>query len=454
MRLFISITSKFKPILNSEKSVTVQTLYRCSSVQSRSQVTEEETVFCGHSNDLKIPQPELELEYLCNTANRDEIKYNIDNRKGIGDIDKLLELHNKVKSLNASNPEYETVHNEFLTEAVKIPNKSHLDVVAYGEKPKVVKVIGERPKYDYKPRLFDFLTKRFDLLRTDNITNFTGHRSYFFMGQLADLESALIKWSLKKLITRGFKVISVPNILNRNIIEACGMATRGERSQVYSLSEEHYGKDLCLSGTAEMSIAGYFMNKNIQENKLPMRIAAVSRCFRAETSRVSNERGIFRVHQFTKVEMFGLSLPEKSDELLEEFRSFEEEHFLSLGLHLQVLDMPLHELGAQAYRKYDIEAWLPGKDRWGEISSCSNCTDYQSRRLNIKCNGKHVHTVNGTACAVPRMVIAILETHQRKDGTINIPAPLQPFMKGQTLIDTRSNVPDMKLLRLQPRKKR
>lgn len=454
MRLFTGITSKFKPILNNEKSLTVQTLYRCSSVESRSQVTEEETIHCGHGNDLKIPPPELELEYLCNTDNRNEIKYNIENRKGTGNIDKLLELYNKIKSLNTSCPEYEAVHKEILTEAVKIPNKSHPDIIVYGEKPKVVKVLGECPKYDYKPRLFDFLTKRFHLVRNDNITNFTGHRSYFFMGQLADLESALIKWSLKKLITRGFKIISVPNILNRNIIEACGMATRGERSQVYNLSEEHYGKDLCLSGTAEMSIGGYFMNKNIQENELPMRIAAVSRCFRAETSRVSDERGIFRVHQFTKVEMFGLSHPEKSDELLEEFCSFEEEHFSSLGLHLQVLDMPLHELGAQAYRKYDIEAWLPGKDKWGEISSCSNCTDYQSRRLNIKCNGKHVHTVNGTACAVPRMVIAILETHQRKDGTISIPAPLQPFMKGQTLIDTRSNVPDMKLLRLQPWKAR
>lgn len=153
--------------------------------------------------------------------------------------------------------------------------------------------------------------------------------------------------------------------------------------------------------------------------------------------------------------MFGFSLPEKSDELLEEFCAFEEEQFSSLGLHLQVLDMPLHELGAQAYRKYDVEVWLPGKNTWGEISSCSNCTDYQSRRLNIKYNnGTHVHTVNGTACAVPRMVIALLETHQRKDGTISIPTPLQPFMKGQTLIDTKSNVPDMRLFRLTSKKSR
>lgn len=447
MKLLTSITSKFKHILNSEKSLTAQVLYRCSYVQSKSQVTEEEK-----KHDLKIPKPELDLDYLCNTDNKNEIKFNIDNRKGVGDIDKLLELHYKIKSLNADSPQYENIHEEFLAEANKIPNKSHPDVRKYGEKPKLIKVLGHCPTYDFKPKLFDFLTKRLHLVRNDNISNFTGHRSYFFMGQLADLESALIKWSLNKLIDRGFKVISVPNILNRNIIEACGMATRGVRSQVYSLSEEHYGKDLCLSGTSEMSIAGYFMNKTVQENELPLRIAAVSRCFRAETSRVADERGIYRVHQFTKVEMFGLSFPEESDKLLEEFCTFEEEHFSSLGLHLQVLDMPLHELGAQAYRKYDIEAWLPGKNMWGEISSCSNCTDYQSRRLNIKCNGKHVHTVNGTACAVPRMVIALLETHQHKNGTISIPTPLQPFMKGQTLIDTKSNVPDMTLLRLSTKK--
>lgn len=232
MKLLTSITSKFKPILNSEKSLPVQVLYRCSNVQSKSQVTEEGNIHCESGNDLKIPQPELDLDYLCNTDNRNEIKFNIDNRKGVGDIDKLLELHNQIKSLNTDSPQYEQIHKEFVAEAVKIPNRSHPDIREYGEKPKVIKVLGEYPKYDFKPRQFDFLTKRLHLARHDNLPNFTGHRSYFFMGQLADLESALIKLSLNRLITHGFKIISVPNILNRNVIEACGMVTRGERSQV------------------------------------------------------------------------------------------------------------------------------------------------------------------------------------------------------------------------------
>ena len=194
MRLLASITSKFKLILNSEKPVKL--FYRCSSVHSRSQMTEEENTNSENVKDLKIPHPELELVYLCNADNRNEIKFNIDNRKGVGDIDKLLELHNKMTSLSLYSSEYESVQKELLTEAFKIPNKSHPDVREYGEKPKVIKVIGESPKYDFKPRLFEFLTKRLHLLRNDNITNFTGHRSYFLMGQLADLESALIKLSL------------------------------------------------------------------------------------------------------------------------------------------------------------------------------------------------------------------------------------------------------------------
>lgn len=231
MKLLTNLTSKFKPILSSEKSLTVTVLCRCSNVLSKSQVTDE-NILCESDNDLKIPKPELELDYLCNPGNRNEIKCNIDNRKGVGDIDKLLELHNKIKSLNTDNPQYEAIHKEFLAEAIKIPNKSHPELREYEEKPKVTKVVGECPKYDFKPKVFDFLTKRLRLVRNENLSNFCGHRSYFFMGQLADLESALIKWSLNKLITCGFKVISVPNILNRNIIEACGMATRGDRSQV------------------------------------------------------------------------------------------------------------------------------------------------------------------------------------------------------------------------------
>ncbi|XP_063216208.1 serine--tRNA ligase, mitochondrial isoform X4 [Bacillus rossius redtenbacheri] len=226
----------------------------------------------------------------------------------------------------------------------------------------------------------------------------------------------------------------------------------GRINQVYRLDELH-GSDLCLSGTAEMALAGYVMNRQFHASELPLRLAAVSRCFRAETSRLSEERGIYRVHQFTKVEMFAVTDKVSSDSLLEEFREIQEEIFAGLGLHLQTLDMPPHELGAPAYRKYDLEAWLPGRNMFGEVSSGSNCTDYQSRRLAIKywprgaSVPEHAHTVNGTACAIPRMLIALVETHQERDGTVVIPELLRPFMLGRERLVREERIPHMKLMK-------
>uniref|UniRef100_A0A1B6CCF4 serine--tRNA ligase n=1 Tax=Clastoptera arizonana TaxID=38151 RepID=A0A1B6CCF4_9HEMI len=387
------------------------------------------------------PRVNLNIEYLCNPKNTEEIIFNIQNRKGIGDIYKVLDHFVLLEGLksNSKSPDYLKAYHKFLEEAIKIPNQSHPDLLQHGEMPHLVKQAGLKKDFNFKPKTFKDIAKSLSIVQNENTVNFTGQRSYYFMGQLAELESALVDWSLKKLLSLGFHLISVPDILNRNIIESCGMDTQSDRNQVYTLCENYYDKDLCLSGTSEMAIAGYLMNKNIPEKDLPLRLAAVSRCYRAETSKVSEERGIYRVHHFTKVEMFGVTRPEESSVLLEEFRNIQEELFISLGLHIQVLDMPLHELGAQAYRKFDVEAWMPGKKNWGEVSSCSDCTDFQSRRLSIKSGEQYVHTVNGTACAVPRLIIALLETHQRSDGTVDIPQVLQPFMRGKNIIDFISN---------------
>ena len=222
------------------------------------------------------------------------------------------------------------------------------------------------------------------------------------------------------------------------------MATDGERNQVYRILPSN----LCLSGTSEMALAGYFAGNRLKADKLPVKVTAVSRCFRAETSNLQEEKGIYRVHQFTKVEMFSVCRPTESTAMLEDFREIETNLFKNLGLHFKLLDMPPYELGAPAYRKYDIEAWMPGRKMWGEISSCSNCTDYQSRRLNIKVDDtdEFVHTVNGTACAVPRMLIAIIETFQREDGTISIPEALKKFMKIDK-IEKRKIIPELKLVK-------
>lgn len=209
-------------------------------------------------------------------------------------------------------------------------------------------------------------------------------------------------------------MISVPDILPAEVIEGCGMRTSSEeKTQVYRL----HPSDRCLSGTSEMAMGGYFSGKTFQPSDLPRKVMAVSRCFRAETGDGTHDKNLYRVHYFTKVEMFAVCLPAQSEQMLEYFRDIECRLFKSLGICFKVYDMPIHELGAPAYRKYDIEAWMPSRDSFGEISSTSNCTDYQSKRLNIYVDdgsgGKvHAHTVNGTACAIPRMIIALLEQYQ------------------------------------------
>lgn len=210
---------------------------------------------------------------------------------------------------------------------------------------------------------------------------------------------------------------------------------------------EQDAEELCLAGTAEMAIGGFLKDRIFKEKDLPLKLTAVSRCYRAETSSLEEEKGIYRVHEFTKVEMFGVTASEtgkESDELHHEFRAIEEKNFKELGLQFRILEMPPNELGLSAHRKFDIEAWMPGRNMYGEISSCSNCTDFQSRRLNIRYKNmdgelKYVHTVNGTICAVPRTLIALVETFQDGNGSIKIPNALEKCMTRSSLSSMAKN---------------
>lgn len=217
--------------------------------------------------------------------------------------------------------------------------------------------------------------------------------------------------------------------------------------QVYSLDPAVHSPDLCLSGTAEMALAGYLSGKNLSKESLPLKLAAISRCYRAETSNLHEERGLYRVHEFTKVEMFIACQPADSDQILEDLREQQEEIFEKLGLCFNVFDMPPHELGAQAYRKYDVEAWMEGRAMWGEVSSCSNCLDYQTRRLGVKSGDEFVHTLNGTACAIPRLLIALVENGQNEKGAIALPEVLWGYMRGKKVIGKQKKVPDLKLIK-------
>jgi seryl-tRNA synthetase len=209
---------------------------------------------------------------------------------------------------------------------------------------------------------------------------------------------------------------------------------RGPETQVYSIENS----PLSLIGTAEITLGGLFREQIIERDALPIRLCGISHCFRTEAGAAGRAtRGLFRVHQFTKVEMFVFCLPESSDAIHEELCQIECEVFDELEIPYRVVDTATGDLGGPAYRKFDLEAWMPGRGdggAWGEVTSTSNCTDYQSRRLNVryKTHGekgtKLVHTLNGTAIALSRALIAILENHQRADGTVHIPPALRPWL--------------------------
>ncbi|XP_059617419.1 serine--tRNA ligase, mitochondrial [Phlebotomus argentipes] len=382
--------------------------------------------------------PEYNVSYLLDPENLPEITANISRRKGVGDIRKAHELARRLK--DSRDPATEIQLHE---ELGRIPNNTHPEVVNYGDEAKVLQMINEKRNFSFKPHPFATICQKNNLLRMEKLGNFSGHKSYYLMGDLAELEQALLQYTVDRLTNHQFEMINVPDIIPAQMIEGCGFTTTGERNQVYKLSEP----PLCLSGTAEMALAGFFAGQTLQEDSLPRKVMAVSRCYRAEVSGLQEERGIYRVHQFSKVEMFGVANPNASDELLEEFRNIQVELFSELGLHFKILDMPPPELGAPAYRKYDIEAFMEGRSDYGEISSCSNCTDYQARRLGIRLpSGDFAHTVNGTACAVPRMLIAILEAFQNDNGTVNIPDPLRPYMSFDQ-ISRRKAIPQTNLVK-------
>ncbi|XP_011252455.2 serine--tRNA ligase, mitochondrial [Camponotus floridanus] len=406
---------------------------RSSWLQTLPAETSEKNVT---SQKLCLSEPDYDTEFLCNPKNRDAIFNNIKRRKNIGDIDKILELSDK--------PEKQKL---FLEELSKLPNFTHPAVIDYGNVPKLLKQCGEKVKFDFEPKEFAELVTDLKAMRIQNLGPIAGQRSYIFLGDLAELEEALIQYTIRELMKHGFKLISVPDIIQTEVIERCGLIT-DDRTLVYNL-DPCCGDDYSLSGTAEMSLARKLINTTFPYDKLPLKLAAVSRCYRAEASSALDERGIYRVHQFTKVEMFVCSEPCQSEKVFQDLQNIQGELFSSLGLHFQVMDMPPSDLGSSAYRKYDIEGWMPGRKQYGELSSCSNCTDYQSRRLNIKYKTKegntvYMHTLNGTACAIPRMLIALCETYQTKHHRITVPEKLVPLMKGKTLIK-KQPIADMRI---------
>lgn len=258
-----------------------------------------------------------------------------------------------------------------------------------------------------------------------------GAKFYYIKGGLALLENALIQFGIKKIVEHGFTLMDVPDLVNSRVLEGTGFAPRSSEQ-----SDEYYieGEDLALIATAEMPITGYHMDEIIDEDKLPLFYAGFSACFRKEAGAYGKHtRGLFRVHQFNKLEMYAFCTPEQSKEIHEKLRAIEEEIWQEIGIPYHVINIAAGDLGAPAAKKYDIEYWSPVDQKYREITSCSNCTDFQARGLNIRVRRKDgtvevLHTLNGTAISLARTMVAVIENFAEEGGKLRVPAVLQPYL--------------------------
>ncbi len=342
-------------------------------------------------------------------------------------------------------PERETelqmVERRLREEMLKIPNMTHPDSPIGKDDTENVELkrVGEIPTFDFEPRDHVELGEALGIIDFEAGTKVAGSKFYFLRADAVLLELGLVRYALDMLIERGYEPTITPDLARDEALVGTGFIPRGPETQIYSIEDS----DLSLVATAEITLAGSLAGDILNEERLPVRLAGLSHCFRTEAgSHGRASRGLYRVHQFTKVEMFGFTTPEQSDAMHEEMLGIEEEIFQGLGIPYRVVDICTGDLGGAAYRKYDLEAWMPGRDAYGEITSTSNTTDYQARRLQIRYRKdagrpQLLHTLNGTAVAVSRALIPILENYQQEDGSIIVPEALVPYI-GKSAIEPAS----------------
>ncbi len=414
----------------------------------------------------------LDLRFI--KENSDAVKENIQNRYMSADVDGVVALYDKRNELIASIDDLRQQRNEnakqmkgkmpddkrqeliedgkklkqdiagleetlqetetaLSAEAAKVPNMAHPDApVGKEEKDNLeMKRSFEPPRFSFPPKDHVELGEALDIIDFETATKVSGTKFYYLKNKGALLELALSRFALDKLARRGFTLTITPDIARTSIVEGIGFNPRGEESNIYSIE----GEDSCLVGTAEITLGGYYAQQIIENEALPVKMAGLSHCFRREAGASGQySKGLYRVHQFTKVEMFIFCRPEDSEKMHNELLEIEESIFSDLEIPYRVVDTCTGDLGAPAYRKFDLEAWMPGRGEngeWGEVTSTSNCTDYQARRLGIRFKedkkNRFVHMLNGTAIAASRGIIAIIENFQQEDGSVRIPNALAPY---------------------------
>ncbi|OIP76483.1 MAG: serine--tRNA ligase [Parcubacteria group bacterium CG2_30_36_18] len=364
----------------------------------------------------------------------------------------ILEMRELDKNSDRLTKTLKELEGEFNNLMLQIPNSPLADVpIGRDERDNVVLrewgVFPPKPKFDFKPKNYLELAENLDLIDVKRAAKISGTRF-----GILKREAALLKFALRDLTfdilmkdynppttssrssfderAPGFIPLDLPVMIKPEMMQGMGYVERGEE-EIYYLRDDN----LCLVGTAEQSIGPMHANEIFEEKDLPKRYFAFTPCFRREAGSYGKDtKGIFRVHQFDKIEMFSFSHPEKSREEHQFFLKMEEKLIQALKIPYRVVQMCTGDLGDPAASKYDIEAWLPSENRYRETHSTSNCTDFQARRLNIRYRAKtgklnFVHTVNGTAFAIGRTLIAIIENYQQKDGSIKVPEVLQKYLQ-------------------------
>jgi seryl-tRNA synthetase len=338
--------------------------------------------------------------------------------------------------------EVDTLDKEIERLQVGIPNMSHPEAPVGADDQANLEI----RRGGHAPRKFAFpvldhvdLAGKLDLIDFEGGAKIAGHGFYFLRNEAVLLELALQQFATRLLMAEGFTPVVTPDLAYTEILQGTGYIPRGPETQIYSIENTN----LNLVATAEITLGGLLSGEVLEAEQLPIKLCGISHCFRTEAGAAGRtSRGLYRVHQFTKVEMFAFTLPDQSDAMLDHFCDLECRLFDELGIPYRVVDTATGDLGGPAYRKYDLEAWMPGRGdagQWGEITSTSNCTDYQARRLNIRYKvrgqkGTHlVHTLNGTAIAVSRALLAILENYQQADGSVTIPDVLRPWVGCDTI---------------------
>lgn len=355
------------------------------------------------------------------------------------EIAKLRQVGEDIKVTEAKLDEVMVNYKELL---LKVPNMTHPDSPVGGEEDYKIVFQTEEPKpFAFSPKDHEELMLQNDLVDFERGAKVAAAKFYFLKNKMVRLNQALLNYGMDIATNHGFTLLETPDVAKNDILTGIGFNPRGSETQVYSLENT----DLSLIGTAEITVGGFHSNEIMDLNDGPKKYVALSHCFRTEAGAYGRtSKGLYRVHQFAKLEMFVFCKPEDSEKYHQEILDIEKEIVDGLKLPYRVIDIATGDLGGPAYKKYDIEAWMVMKagentqGGYGEITSTSNCTDYQARRLNIrykKADGstEFVHTLNGTAVVLSRFPLAVIENYQNKDGSVSVPEVLQKYTGFKTL---------------------